>query len=189
MLERIVMILGVLAATHANATTVWLDAPDTVAVGDQFTATLMGDFEDRGLRAGGVLIAYEAGLASVLDVTLLVQVVPDFSCPGSTFCPDNPGEQVIVLGERIHDIVAPNAGPVPLATITIAAVTAGLLELVLMDYTSFTGGWFDADFSSMPTPQLIGTSVQIVPLPASLWFMLASISALTGLRRRSNPIQ
>lgn len=189
MLKRIIMILGAFTATHTNATTVWLDAPDTVAVGDQFTLTLMGDFGDRGLRTGAVKIVYDVGLASVLDVTLLVDVVPGLSCPGAPLCPDDPGEQVIVLGEHLRDIVVPNAGPVPLAALTIEAMTTGLLELVLMDFSVSTGGWFGTGFVSMPAPQLIGTNVQIVPLPATLWLMLASVSIIAGLRRRTNQRQ
>ena len=68
----------------------------------------------------------------------------------------------------------------------VEATTTGLLDLALMDFSSFTGGWFYSDFLPMPVPQLFGTTVQIVPLPAAVWFLLTGVAIIAGLRRRAS---
>lgn len=190
-LSGVILAFAVAFTTTANASTVSLVAPADVVPGETFQIEVIGDFGIDGFIAGGVQILYDPGLIQIDNFSFALAVDPGFSCPGATLCPaDPPGILSLVWGEFLNDLIDPDVGPTLMGTVTATAVgpsgrgNDNVAVLDLADFSAFTGGWFGAGFVEIAAPELNGTSIQIVPLPAAVWFMIGGLGALAGLRRK-----
>lgn len=156
--------VALLWVAHANAATVTLLAPAAVAEGESFEIRVVGDFAVEGLAAGGLQMLFDPAVVRIDEFQFSLAVDPAFSCPGAVLCPDAPaGTFSIVWGVfPPPDLIAPGTGPTEMARLTVTALAATPgTTLSLIDFSSFTSGWYGSGFNAIAVPELVGAFLQI----------------------------
>lgn len=186
------LMLTMLFAANANASSLMITGPDQVEPGQTFELQIWGDFSGEGLIAGGITFFWDSALVGLNSITRAFGAA-DFSCPGSPGCPPATANSApIVWGEFLTDLIAVDAVPPTLmATLNFTAnVTSaeGAAAFSMADNTALTGGWFGAGFSTIATPEFgafqLDINTAVIPLPAAVWFMIGGLGTLLGFRRK-----
>ncbi len=56
----------------------------------------------------------------------------------------------------------------------------------MSDNPALTGGWFGTGFTPIDNPDFgtFSMEINVVPLPAAVWFMIGGLGTLLGFRRK-----
>jgi len=177
--------LGTLLAAGANAATISLSGPNEIDVGLGFELTVGGSGFGTGLGAGGIVVKFDPGLVQLDLVTLgaLPGLDAGFSCPGGANCPDlGPGTALILWGTFGANLL-PTGEDALMATLAFTAIGPGSATFTINSFDD-AGGWLDPTFGSLATPDFVDAKVNVVPLPAAVWFMVGGLASLMGFRRK-----
>lgn len=170
------------AAAQAQAATVWLlPESEQVGVGATFAVDLRLDASDApgahpGRYAGEIVISFDSALLSFNDFDPLGPVSL-FSGPATGSAG---GLGTITLGFEN----ATDTGVVGRFSFTATGPVGSVASIGLADADDFFGSFIANDPTNQPFyPEFQDASVQIVPLPATMW-LLGSALGLMGLWRR-----
>lgn len=182
---------GTLTAAHANS--VWLTpASQTVDISDG-TVTLDLNVDITTLTyGGGVNIAFNPG---VLNLDLAIQAPNDYV--GYDWNPTYWGgvgggaayHTVEIKNGNSVDIDIGNDNPFAytgvLGQLTFDIVGTGVSQMTMTD-SILNGGWYDVGFGPLPTeyPTANDVSVNVVPLPGSVWLLGSALMGFVVIRRR-----
>ncbi|MDH3589262.1 MAG: VPLPA-CTERM sorting domain-containing protein [Gammaproteobacteria bacterium] len=185
--------IGLLLVASANAatvrgngttSTVTISGPAEVNIGDSFSLSLLGDGFLNGLGAGGLVLIYDPNLVQLDGVKLapLPGLDAGFSCPGGANCPDlGPGNALALWGTFGANLLPDGFGKMADINFTAIGLGSAVFSMISFDQA---GGWLDPFFSPLPTPGFNEFKVNIVPLPAAVWFMIGGLASLMGFRRK-----
>ncbi|NND59181.1 MAG: VPLPA-CTERM sorting domain-containing protein [Gammaproteobacteria bacterium] len=197
MIKKIIGSVALLVlAAGANANTVSLEGPALpVTGGDTFDVNVIGEFGATGMGAGGFQLFWDNAVLSLDNYVSAINLDDQLSCPSDNQpnCPNDPDGTFSNVFGNFNGLIAPDAGPTLIGTFTftvIAAASSGAgstsTALTMADFTPFTGGWFNNGLSEpITSPDLIGTTIEIqpIPLPAAVWLMVGGLAALARFRR------
>lgn len=174
-----------LAATSGNAASITLlPSVDTVGEGAMFDIALVLDATDTlgahpGSFSGIVTIEYDPGQVSFDGFSYMAPTV-DIAGPPDVLT--SSGSETVTL-----DFTGTSdTGTVGTFSFTTLALAGSTINFSFVP--SFTGGFANELPTNTPfdiaAEDLIGASVSVVPLPASVWLMLSALGMAVGFVRR-----
>lgn len=179
--HAVALLSGLLTFGSANAATVSLTPDSEIRIGEEFSLTLTMDFTDEPTLGGGIDIAWDPALFSLVSW----EVIP-FGDPGFSREGDINQEAGYIDGFAFGDFDGLE-GPADLAVATFVADQFGLSD-ILARPDAFAGSNVAGCFVSLEDFQCQSVSFQdasvsVVPVPGALWLALGAISVLGGFRR------
>ena len=180
--------LNLLFAAHANAASMSITGPTVATVGDSFQIEIWGDFSGEGLIAGAITFFWDDALVELDYVHLNLNTIPCDFPPCLMMGTSN--SEPIGWGEFLSNLIEPgDPAPTLMATLGFTAVGAAASEALasfsMQDASDdFSGGWWGAGFSPIDVPSFGTFSMEIVPLPAAVWFMIGGLGTLLGFCRK-----
>lgn len=181
-------ILGVgsfIFATGTPASTLSLQpVAQDIQPGSQVALELRMDFSDDPTLGGGLDVFYNPAVLNFVkfEFAPAFPTDPFFSSPGGAGAPTLLPGQVKGIGFGRFD--TPLAGPYQVGTLTFAAMGAGTTDITLAENILPLGGFFSGDGTRELNPVLMGASVTVVPIPASLWLLASALLGVAGITRR-----
>ena len=155
-----------------------MPATTIVRLGDPVTLDLLMNFSDVPTLGGGMDISFNNNIIKspsfVFDTPL--DLDPSFTGWESL----SAGVVTIYFGNfaGLH-------GPAKVGALSFFATGVGTTNLSLQDSTKW-GSFFSAQSSQPISTQYNGASVQVVPLPAGIWMLLAGMAPLAGYLWRAS---
>ena len=178
-MKKILFIAMLLFSNYLNAATItWGPSTNTVTNGDIFTMDIIGTGFATNVDGGGVNIAFDSTVLSVLSVTI-DEVVWDLGVGIDTGTIDNGAGTLSGLMVNAWSDVT---GGFTVATVEFQAMANGSSALSLTEYA--LNPW--AGDAVLLNPSFVAGSVSVVPLPAGVWLFGSGLIALTSLARRKH---
>ncbi len=193
MMKKIVSLLalGLLFTAQGNAASLSIQTPTDANTTESFQLQIFGDFSEDGFAGGGIDLFWDDTLVA-LDSVVRSFGDAAFSCPGNSGCPPTTASSTTIAWGDFSALIDADAAPTLMATLQFTALaTTGLAEFSMQDKSDFAGGWLDAGFGFINTPDFGTASVNInvIPVPASVWLFGSALGLLAGVRRRLGTVR
>jgi hypothetical protein len=176
----LVGIVSLLALPAMAATISLVPSSATVSAGDSFTVTLVLDAADaRGNQPGefrGKILVDFGSSAAYNSFT--------YDAPAVSFGAETVNAEDVALGFDL----ANGVGVIGSFSFTATGNAGDIISLNIEDAVPFIGSFFNTDPTVTAfTPDFIGASVTVIPVPAAAWLMIGALGALLGrfARRKS----